>query len=365
MNKIFTFLRKYSVFKKIGIFLSVILTLLLLSLIYNKIFNNVSELQNMFDTGNYSKIISIYEKKQLKGEATNKDLELVAAAYIQKANAEPVGYTESLDKAESILKGLIQKNGEYEEAHRLLGTSYLTRQDFESAKSEFIKTLDISKGNANARAGLGMVLERQGKIKQASSEFLYASKIDPKNDLANLGLARFLITEKDYYGAIEKSKAVIGSSTNIYSISEANHIIGAGYIGLNKDDQAIIYLERSLQMNPNAINTLVLMSDAYINRYSRNPINVSVNSLDKALSYLDKSLTMNSGYTYALANKYKIYILKGQYTEADQIAKKILEVLPDDKILTNDQKITYKKFFTGKVSSSVKVTSVKLIENKK
>ncbi len=359
MNSFFTFFKKNALFKKIGVAILIIIAILLLTLLYKTLFNRTAETQTSFDSGNYSEIIKDYEKKQSSGDATSKDLELLVASYIQKANAEPLEAQSSLNKAEVILKDMIKTNTQNEEAHRLLATVYLSENKLNEAKVEFENTLKIGSGNANARAGLGLVLERQGKLVQASASFLYASKIDPKNDLAILGLARYYISEKRFQDAIKNAEMVVNNSKNVYSISEAYHTIGASYIGLENQDRAIFYFEKSLAINPNAISTMILASEAYSKRYMKDPTAINYTALDKASAYIEKVLSINPDYIYAHTSKFKISLLKGQYPEAQEIANKILSLLSKDQILTETQKKEYKKYYSEKVIPAT-IKSVKL-----
>ncbi|MBV8709120.1 MAG: tetratricopeptide repeat protein, partial [Acidobacteriaceae bacterium] len=141
-----------------------------------------------------------------------------------------------------------------------LGYEALKQADVAGAEQRFSAALAANEHNSRARAGLGFVRMKQGDFAGAIDEFQKAKSESPRNpNVAEaLDTAKFwnfmqsatkLVGEGNWDGAITNYQSALAiKSSNVDAIRG----MGGALLGAGRPAQALKYLERLTQLQPNA-----------------------------------------------------------------------------------------------------------------
>ena len=160
-----------------------------------------------------------------------------------------------------------------------------------------------------------------------------------------LDLAKTLFQKKAYSEAIEKAREVIKLHPNYL---EAYCLIANIYANLGDYQQAEAYCERAIKINYGHLDTYYLLAKIYEEK----------GDIEKAKSYLKKIIYLSPMSINAYLELASIYDKEGEDKRAEKMwanALEILQALPDDMALENDDKIT---------NSQLKVYLNKILESK-
>jgi len=119
-------------------------------------------------------------------------------------DAQTYGWTEfpdqALRRAEELARKAVALDDSNIAAHRLLGSTFLKRGQFELAMDELERALSLNPNDAEAYAGLGMVALYSGRPGDAAQAFEAAIRFNPAmapTEFINLGFAYYLLERYD------------------------------------------------------------------------------------------------------------------------------------------------------------------------
>jgi len=275
------------------------------------------------------------------------------------------------DKAEDILKRLIEENPDKEILYLTLGNVYSFGNRKEQALDAYEKALEIAPENPDINSNIGLVYKQQGEMDKAVSylqKALFFGK--ERGDICyNLGnvykqAENYIEAEKMFLEAVKQHPEFVQAYNNLGSLyieknelEKAEEIIGKGLsvdknhpnllynLGVVKDLQgnhgeAIEFYKRSIVTQPLRINSLNNLGIAYhksnmhgkaikifnnaLNVEPDNPVvknNIaltykSVGEEKKAKEYYKEAISQNPEYIKASLNLCDLYRVTGDYDSA-------------------------------------------------
>ena len=243
----------------------------------------------------------IYEKILLQGNV-NEDL------YYEFAHVCIL--TNDTDKAEKILKKVIELNPEHANAHKDLGVIYLSKRLFDYAKDEFETAYKIAPDSFQIVFEYANYLHATTEFQKADEMYKKALEFEPENrdalafsalnklqinDLNNAkdqidhaiahsvhnsfllyiaGKVRFAL--KDFEGA----KDFLIKSYELEKVEDVENLLGICYFELGNFAQANVIFENLLKTNPGNINLLLNRAKCF----------EKMNDSDSALKTLEKAV---------------------------------------------------------------------------
>lgn len=338
--RITEWLRQLSSFRKKQIIIAIVFILLVVvALSFNWGPKGDQKLQTLLDKGDYKSILAIYEPKVSKGGNNYADMKIVATAHIQKAIAEHNQLSRSTSISIALLKNVTRQDPTDHESFRLLGHAYALRKEFTEAEESFNKALLVSNGkNDEAIAGLGLVKESVGEFKEASYAYIKTLNLNPKNDIASLGLARWEIRNKNIT-AIESRLERPLVSTNASIRAEAYTLLGSFYLLDKKNTEAIGAFEKSISIGSKDPQVRLLLAQAYVNQYFLDvKLSKRAEMIKKSLALIEEAISLQPNNITAHKQLYKIYLMQKDTEKLNQIGKKILELSEADPTLSAEEK---------------------------
>lgn len=363
MRSLIILLKRIGLQKIVAALIAVVLIGVAYTYIANAPKDPATQYQPLIDQSKYQVLIPQLEKILVDTPDDINSRELLAAAYIQRAETEPQTAREDLLKTLSLLVKNTYLDKNRDESFRLLGIAHFYLNDIISAERNLAKAVSINPNNLDAQAGLGMIYEKRNESAKVFGTYNNILKKNSGNEMANLGIARYYMSIGDPNKAVEHARATLGSSKNNSSIGEANHILGTAMLTYNRPVDAVLYFRDSLKYRPESIHTWVILGEANVEAYKIAPQSERATYIKEATKAGNKALSINPKYIYAHTLLYKINLLQNKYEEANLIAKTIIDLLPRDTQLGKAEKEKYLKYYSGEVTN-VKIKSVKASEVK-
>lgn len=167
-----------------------------------------------------------------------------------------------------------------------IGSTSINEKDYASAINTFEEILTIKPDHAMAALRLGMAYGASENFEEAEKAYLTASENgqekQAKKQLSTLYVKRAaaLLKEKDYQGALDfalKSNEALENAT-------AMKVAGTAASSLKKDADALAYLEKYVELAPNA-------KDAALMKYNIGAIAQSLGDKAKARTYFQMAVS--------------------------------------------------------------------------
>lgn len=223
------------------------------------------------------------------------------------------------DKAEKILKKVVELKPDYAAAHKDLGVLYLSKRLMDYAKDEFEQAISIAPEDASILSEYANFLHATSEFEKADEFYSKALELNPKAFETFAFSALNKIFLKDYETALSQINVAIGNS-----IQNGFYLYIAGKILFLKEEyeDAKIYLIKSFEMDAN-IETKNLLAICYFNLgnfeqaknifsslLKQNEYNINVlfwlakcekelGNTDKALEYLEKTTEISPEFEEA------------------------------------------------------------------
>jgi tetratricopeptide (TPR) repeat protein len=223
------------------------------------------------------------------------------------------------DKAEKILKKVLELKPDYAKAHKDLGVIYLSKRLLDYAKDEFQLALQYTPEDDSIISEYANFLHATSEFEEADKYYEKALAINDKAYTTYAFSALNKIFTKDYDKALEYIDIAIG-----HSVQNAFFLYVAGKIRFLKEnyEDAKTYLIKSLEMDDN-IETKSLLAMCYyalenyeqakniytsllkINEYNINVLfrlaqcENKLGNNDKALELLEKTVEISPEYEEA------------------------------------------------------------------
>jgi superkiller protein 3 len=184
------------------------------------------------------------------------------AAYKRGMEAVNQGHAEA---AITNLEEAIRIHPQYVRALNDLGVVYLKLERFEEAEATFRKAIEVNKRFFHPRLNLGLVLEKEGKYQEALEvlEPLY------NENHGMLEVCMAYATALDRTGRLDEAQKLfkaVAEAKNLAQSVRADAHFGLGLI-LNRQGKyvdAVVQLQKSIQLAPNAMNAHLQLGAAYL-----------------------------------------------------------------------------------------------------
>eukprot|EP01124_Arcella_intermedia_P024129 TRINITY_DN3996_c0_g1_i1.p1 TRINITY_DN3996_c0_g1~~TRINITY_DN3996_c0_g1_i1.p1 ORF type:complete len:925 (-),score=249.56 TRINITY_DN3996_c0_g1_i1:46-2820(-) len=170
-------------------------------------------------------------------------------------------------------------------AHR--GNLYVKLKDFQSAKADYEKLLDIEEYKSPALMGLGVCHYGLGDTPKAVSFIKKAIQEDPKTPYAHQLLANIHYVNKNYSEAAGYYTAALAFTKDPQVIKKILHLKAACLMNMQKEEEALSCLKRALQ-EPSKPKEVVLsktLPNSQIVKLNETDFHTAIVSKPTSLSY--------------------------------------------------------------------------------
>lgn len=170
---------------------------------------------------------------------------------------------------------------------------------------------------------LGAIAINQGEEQKAIEYFKYVTENAIWNVDAWIKLGALHFDNKKYFEAKRIMLEAVELFPNDYFV---NFILGLSLAQLSENDNALVYLKKSIDLNPRDVQT--------INAYAFTLIQLK--QQDSAIVYLNRALTISPDEVDVLGSLAMIYNEKHLYEKSDSLYERALLIKPDDPIINNN-----------------------------
>jgi tetratricopeptide (TPR) repeat protein len=196
-----------------------------------------------------------------------------------------------------------------------LGTLYMRAEEYDKALVCFKKLQDLHQPQVHFN--LGVAYFCKNNIKRAEEQFRLTLKYDPRFPKIHESLGELLIKRNAYTEAVTLLKR--GLELDPYN-AVGHHLLGLAYRNLLNWKHAYNEFVVAIEMDPNAANNWRLCGEML----------VELKRLDEAEQYLRKSLDLVPDSIDSLLVLSQLYSRKGDIPEARKLAEKVMNLNPGD-----------------------------------
>lgn len=218
--------------------------------------------------------------------------------------------TNDTDKAEKILKKVVELNADHAQAHKDLGVIYLSKRLFDYAKDEFETSYKIAPDNFGIVFEYANYLHATTDFQKADEMYAKALEIEPENREALAFSALNKLHTNDYEKALEQINHAIAHSVHnafmlyiagkvrfvmkdfegakefliksyeLEKVEDVENLLGFCYMELGNFGQANVIFENLLKDNPGNINLMLNRAKCF----------EGMNDRESALAELEKAV---------------------------------------------------------------------------
>ncbi len=179
---------------------------------------------------------------------------LLAMTYISTFNLE-----KAFEEGNIILK----INPDYFYAHIILGSVYISQGNSDKAFEELKKAEKISPGNVTSKITMASLYLSQNKYSEAEKELKAAIKIYPKLPDAYFLLGVIDFAQEKYFEAENDVNKAIEIFPQFGDNEHTNYFLAQINKKLLRNDQALTYLKKALEINPETMGTHALYGQIF------------------------------------------------------------------------------------------------------
>lgn len=315
--------------------------------------SSIDRFNDAYAARNFDEALAIAQSILAEDPSSVEALQAIASAHIQKAILRQ-DFEFSIQAAFAAANAALDLDRDNVESRRLLGVAYEVSGDSRRALEEYEKAFKIDPQNAIIMAHLARVYEKLGKLTSATDLFQRATLSSPENPELRVLYAQFLLKTGEPDQAIEIIQvAVSGEETLV--VAEANRILSAALLKIGETEKARGPAERALALAPDSASATenygsLLLAELFgpFSRKFDETLAETRALADRAIA-LDPSLAK----TYFLA--FKVAHSQQDKAAADAYVKKLLEILPSDQTLSEQEKNEIRLFI--KNVRTVRVTA--------
>ena len=220
-----------------------------------------------------------------------------------------------MDKAEKILKKVIELNPEHAQLYNNLGTSYVTIGNLEKAYENFIKAAELDDSSSITYYNIASILQIQNKHKEACVYFQKAYDLEHQ-DTYLVAMALSEVKAQDFESAIKHYKMLVASHPEKpnyqYNLATCYEMVG-------KLDMAIGILAHLVMLNPKSVT----MSQKLANLY------LKIGQPIKAKDIYERIIVMGNASHDLYYEFAHICVMTNDMDKAEKILKKVIELNPD------------------------------------
>jgi len=208
------------------------------------------------------------------------------------------------------------KESSAEASYTEQASAYLAEGKLVQATEQFVKALELNPRNYAANSGMGWVCLNLRKYAEAERFFKAAIRLGPDDDLAYLGLARLYGNQKKHYQARDLYSRILKQSPY-----NDNALVGLGctWIALGDYAKAEEFLKKAASLNPENDSCLVELGWLYGQKQN----------LDEAKEYLNKAIALNPKNIRAYNELSRIYTKENKLTQAKEAMEKTIALNPE------------------------------------
>jgi tetratricopeptide (TPR) repeat protein len=209
--------------------------------------------------------------------------------------------------------------------YELIGYCYYHLELFDNAAWYLKKSLACNPDNYLLHDWLGLTYTRLGQDKKALKEILYLYNNYPKNDFFTYRYAYFELIHERFDTALPLMLEAFSLNPNVHE--DMHFYIGICYYQLEKDKEAITYLEKHAELKPEFPDTYYLLGCAVD----------KLGDTYAGINYLSRALWYKEDFGDALFNRFRMKKDIGDYDGAEKDLIKLLEMNPDYIQLKNNE----------------------------
>src|SRR3989338_1891090 len=211
-----------------------------------------------------------------------------------KRNYEGKADTVSINRAESLVNDILAVDQSYAPARVLLGNIYENKGDYQKALEEYEKALAIKK-SASALFYKARLKELDGKYKEAEDLYNQALEIEPtgsKTAIIVLKLSQMAwLNQNNTFVAETGAKRVLELTDDFYLKAEAYHMLANLALAQNKNELALEYINKALEIYPNWSRALLVRGEAELRTMRLLGIQPALDDWQKAIE-IDPNFTL-------------------------------------------------------------------------
>lgn len=216
-------------------------------------------------------------------------------------------------------------------ATKYLADCYISTKNYSKAKNIYYELSDMNyKFDAVDYRKFGQSAFFTGDTTKAIEYWRKSISMDTEG---NCVLMYFLGTVLNSMKRYAESTEILNLRLDTKSCSDENdskvyYMIGQNYLFDNNAEQAITYLEKSLELDPNNMFALVFLGDAYIQMKNQKK---GMDYYRMVINKYDSDNTINANaVTQAYAKLSNIILESKNYAELNKISKRWAELFPDN-----------------------------------
>jgi len=232
-----------------------------------------------------------------------------------------------LKEAEAAFRTAIKLSPDNFDAHWAFGMILYQMNRYGQAENALKTAIGLNTSCGKAFYDLGHIYLRQGKVEEAEKAYLNSIRIEPNNPCTYTGMAEFLIHQKKYEKAAETlQKGLEVNSARIKNgeiKSEEGHLRSAlanVYRETKKYDRAEKQIRLAIKADPTVVNSYYVMGE----------LMKDMGKLDEAVLWLDKALKINPYDPSLLTTMADIEGKRNRLASSEEIYNKALALSPQD-----------------------------------
>ena len=168
-----------------------------------------------------------------------------------------------LKRAEEAAQKALSTDPQCAEAYKALGTIYYKLGKFNSAKKLLSQALEIAPDYVPARANLGEVFRSLGEYEQAEKQHLFAHEQEPTFAYSPFLLGALYAAWNKLTQAEKYVRKALESGESSYFLALGNGLLGWIRLNQNEPEQALEYLKKSLEIEPDNPEAIVSLAATY------------------------------------------------------------------------------------------------------
>jgi tetratricopeptide (TPR) repeat protein len=302
----------------------------------------IDRFREAYDARRFDEALQIALEVSAADPSSVEALQAVASVYLQKAILRQ-DFDASLRGAFAAAYAALELDSEDAESRRLLGLAFEVSGDARAALAEYARAFKLEPQNANIMAHLAAIYEKLGQLTTATDFFQRAVLAAPENDEARVLYARFLLRTGNPDRAIEALQAAASSETPLVA-AEANRILSAALLKIGEVEKARGPAEKALALAPDSAAAMenygsLLLAELF-GPFSRK----FDDTLSETRALADRAIALDPGLAKAYFLAFKVAYSQQDKAAADAYVKKLLEILPSDQTISEQEKSEIRLF---------------------
>ena len=238
---------------------------------------------------------------------------------------------EILNSLERIWQKKVDENPKDAEARANLGVVFQKQKRYMEALTEYRKAEMLNPANLNTKINIGTLYQEQKKFNEAISVYDSILKIQPYN-------ATVLVYKADCFRELNRHKDAIDLYKSALNLEPKNSSIKAKLFDLLKDtmpiEDVLAFLYKNVQNSPMDANSY------YEFAYELH----KANKIDDAIVYYLQTIKLDNTKVDAYINLSQAYRQKKNYIDAYDVIKKAKSISPENELVNKQFELCAKEY---------------------